>query len=84
MRLYIPRNVQRAGVLAGSTSKKRGWKGTVEHPVVLDVLPLGMGETLYGLVHYGCTVKLRALLFGFCSSIILKYTQSFKSDKTGI
>lgn len=43
MRLYLPRNIHRVDMLAGSTSKKQGWKGTVEYPVVLDVLPIGMG-----------------------------------------
>lgn len=43
MRLQVPRNVHRVDMLAGSLSKKRGWKGTMEYPVVLDVLSLGMG-----------------------------------------
>lgn len=43
MRLHVPRNVHRDDMLAGSLSKKRGLKGTMECPVLLDVLPLGMG-----------------------------------------
>lgn len=43
MRLHIPRNVHRVDMLAGSLSKKQGWKGTMENPMGLDVLPLGMG-----------------------------------------
>lgn len=43
MGLHIPRNVHRVDVLAGSLSRRPGWKGAVENPVRLDVLPLGMG-----------------------------------------
>lgn len=43
MRLYLRRNICRVDMLAGSTSKKQGREGTMEYPVVLDVLPIGMG-----------------------------------------